>query len=69
MKKTVVALIMSVSLLQGCSSDSEPEMIQWGEYTTSQESRLTKNGIKFEVKNDYIYIDQKDVKKASSCCT
>ena len=70
MKKMISALIISMVFLQGCSlGDSESEMVEWGEYSESQVMRLKDNGIKFEVKNERIYIDEQDLNKASSCCT
>lgn len=70
MKKMIVSLIISAIFLQGCSiSNTDSEMVEWGEYSESQEKRLKKNGIKFEVKNERIYIDEKDVNKASNCCS
>lgn len=70
MKNRIGLLILCVAFLQACSLDStESKMVEWGEYSQSQEKRLNENGIKFEVKNDFIYIDEKDVDKASNCCS
>jgi len=71
MKKTL--LILGVLALQACSFNTgitdEDETIGWTEYSESQTQRLEENGIQYTIKDDYIYILSKDLKKASACCS
>jgi hypothetical protein len=70
MKKMLVVFLSAVLLLQGCSTnESEQKLVEWGEYSTSQEERLKKNGIDFKVEDDKIYIEEKDLNKAAACCS
>ncbi|MDC7286032.1 hypothetical protein NXH56_08725, partial [Bifidobacterium thermophilum] len=65
MKKMLVVFLSAVLLLQGCSTnESEQKLVEWGEYSTSQEERLKKNGIDFKVEDDKIYIEEKALNKA-----
>ncbi len=70
MKKMLVVFLSAVLLLQGCSTnESAQKLVEWGEYSTSQEERLKKNGIDFKVEDDTIYIEEKDLNKAAACCS
>ena len=70
MKQIFVVFLWAVLLLQGCSTnESEQKLVEWGEYSTSQEERLKKNGIDFKVEDDMIYIEEKDLNKAAACCS
>ncbi|WP_214891744.1 hypothetical protein [Exiguobacterium sp. s142] len=70
MKKMLVVLLSAILFLQGCSTnESDQELVEWGEYSTSQEERLKKNRIDFKVEDDTIYIEEKDLNKAVACCS
>lgn len=70
MKKILVVFLSAVLLLQGCSTNErEQKLVEWGEYSASQEERLKKNGIDFKVEDDMIYIEEKDLNKATACCS
>jgi len=74
MKKIILkfgVLILATSLLQACKDDNETISydVDWGEHSDSAVERLVENGIKYEVNNGTIYIQDKDLNKAQSCCS
>ncbi len=64
-------LILAISLLQACKDDNEMISydVNWGERSDSAIERLEENGIKYEVNDGIIYIQDKDLNKAQSCCS
>lgn len=64
-------LILAISFLQACKDDKESinDGVEWGEYSDSAVERLEGNKIKYEVNDGIIYIQEKDLNKAQSCCS
>lgn len=64
-------LILAISLLQACKDDNESIIydVDWGEYSDSAVERLEENRVKYEVNDGIIYIQEKDLNKAQSCCS
>ncbi|RNA66971.1 hypothetical protein [Alteribacter keqinensis] len=64
-----IAVILCFVILTACSAGDENDDVQWGEYSDSAVQRLEYSNIDYEVKDGQIFIREKDVNKAQSCCS
>lgn len=71
MNKTLnIFFITSFLILSGCSSNIKNEnFISFGEKTDNLIERLEKANIEYKVQGNEIHIKEKDLKRATNCCT
>lgn len=72
MKKIIIVFtIIFTLLLTGCSPNqtSNEELISFGEKSNSLIKRLEEAKIDYEIQNNEVYIKEKDLSKATACCT
>ncbi|MFD1032981.1 hypothetical protein ACFQ1X_16245 [Metaplanococcus flavidus] len=63
-------MILSILFLQACGvSDEKDYEVSWGDYSDSAVERLEENNIDYEVRNQVIFIKEKDLNKAQDCCS
>lgn len=66
-KFLTVGLLLLIPLT-GCSPE-DSNFIHWADKTESQIKRLENSNIKYELRNNEIWIKEKDLDKAVSCCS
>lgn len=70
---TVIVVLALMIFTKTYFSYNENETISydvdWGAHSDLAVERLERNGIKYEVNNGIIYIQDKDLNKAQSCCS
>ena len=72
MKRIIIVFtIIFTLLLTGCSTNqtSNEELISFGEKSNSLIKRLEEAKIDYEIQNNEVYIKEKDLSKATACCT
>jgi len=72
MKRIIIVFtIIFTLLLTGCSPNQtgNEELISFGEKSNSLIKRLEEAKIDYEIQNNEVYIKEKDLSKATACCT
>lgn len=66
MKKLLTITFLLLIVLTGCSTE---EYIYWTEQTDNQIERLDGANIKYEIREEEIWVSEKDMRRVVACCS
>ncbi|MDX5475635.1 MAG: hypothetical protein LPK00_08850 [Bacillaceae bacterium] len=69
MRLKIVVYITIVLLLTACQQNESEKFTYWTDESSNQLQRLEKAKIKYEIRNEEIWINEKDLMKVVACCS